>query len=143
MAHFAELDENNVVLRVHVVNDLDTQDENGNEVESVGIKFCEDTWGGRWIQTSYTSLIGKRVNPDTGEQIDAPAFRKNYAGPEMIYNEEHDLFMWPQPFPSWILDLDTGCWEAPVAHATDVPAGVGFEWNEETLSWDQVEVELP
>ena len=40
-------------------------------------------------------------------------------------------------------DPDSGCWEAPVAHATDVPAGVGFEWNEETLSWDQVEVELP
>ena len=87
--------------------------------------------------------MGKKRNPDTGEEYDIPGFRKNYAGIGMIYHEDHDLFAEEQPFPSWTLDTNTGAWMAPVAHATDVPAGVGFEWNEETLSWDQVEVEFP
>ena len=59
MAHFAELDENNVVKRVIVVDNKDTSDANGNEVESIGVAFCQKLLGGNWVQTSYNGNIRK------------------------------------------------------------------------------------
>lgn len=55
MAHFAEIDSDNVVLRVLVVNNEDMKDEDGNEVESIGAAYLERLFGGTWVQTSYNS----------------------------------------------------------------------------------------
>lgn len=117
MAHFAELDENNVVKRVIVVENKDCCDANGVEKEHIGAAHCEWLLGGRWVQTSYNGSM-----------------RKRYAGPGMTYNEELDAFISPQPFPSWVLNSETAAWEAP----TPKPEEGNWEWNEETTSWAEI-----
>ena len=121
MAHFAEIDENNVVTRVIVVANKDTADANGNEVESIGVAFCQRLLGGNWVQTSYHGNI-----------------RKNYAGIGYTYQADIDAFVPPQPYPSWVLNSDTAQWEAPVPMPTD---GKMYSWDEATQSW--VEVQAP
>ncbi len=109
MAHFAEVDENGVVLRVLVVPDAQ---------ESRGQEFLADDLGlgGTWVQTSYNASI-----------------RKNYAGIGYTYDADRDAFIAPQPYASWILNEDTCQWEAPVPYPTD---GVMYIWNEETTDWE-------
>jgi len=118
MAHFAELDENNVVKRVIVVANADTADANGNEVESIGVAFCQKLLGGNWKQTSYNGSI-----------------RKNYAGIGYAYHADIDAFVASQPYPSWVLDADAK-WQAPVPMPTD---GKMYSWDEASLSWVEVE----
>jgi len=118
MAHFAELDSNNVVLRVVVVDNKDTADANGVEKEHIGAAFCERLFGGTWKQTSYNGTI-----------------RKHYAGVGYAYNSVRDAFIPPQPYPSWALDDDAN-WQPPVAMPTD---GERYSWNESTQTWDAVE----
>jgi hypothetical protein len=119
MAHFAELDQNNVVLRVVVVDNKDTSDANGVEKESIGVAFLERIFGGTWKQTSYNGNL-----------------RKNYAGIGFNYREDIDAFVPPGPrYPSWTLNLETANWEAPVPYPTD---GKRYAWNEATLSWVEV-----
>ena len=125
MAHFAQLDENNVVTQVIVVGNKDCADANGVEKESIGIAFCERLLGGTWKQTSYNGNM-----------------RKNYAGIGYTYNADIDAFVPPKPFASWILDNDTAQWNAPVAMPED--AGTGeppkmYSWDEATTSWVAVE----
>jgi len=120
MAHFAEIDENNVVQRVIVVANKDTADANGNEVESIGVAFCQRLLSGNWKQTSYNGN-----------------FRKNYAGIGYTYRADIDAFVAPQPFPSWVLD-ENAQWQAPVPMPTD---GKMYSWDEATQSW--VEVAAP
>ena len=119
MAHFAELDANNVVLRVIVVGNKDTADATGVEKEHIGAAFCERLLGGRWVQTSYNNN-----------------FRKNYAGMGYTYDAQRDAFISPQPFLSWVINETTCQWQAPVAMPTD---GKMYSWNEATVSWDEVE----
>jgi hypothetical protein len=116
MAHFAELGENNVVLRVIVVDNKDTSDANGVEVEAIGAEFCRNLLGGTWKQTSYNGN-----------------FRKNYAGIGFTYDSGRDAFVPPQPYPSWTLNEDTCQWQAPVAYPSD---GQLYVWNEATTAWD-------
>ena len=115
MAHFAELDDNNVVEQVIVVHNNELLDEFGNESEQKGIDFCVNLFSGRWVQTSYNGTI-----------------RKNYAGTGYLYDPIRDAFIAPQPYPSWVLDEQTCLWESPVAYPTD---GLIYSWNEETTSW--------
>ena len=115
MAHFAELDSNNTVLRVIVVNNNDILDSNGQESEEVGINFCKGLFGGEWKQTSYNA-----------------SFRKNYAGIGYTYDSVLDAFIPPQPYPSWVLNQSTCLWEAPVPMPTD---GQLYSWDEATTSW--------
>ena len=118
MAHFAELDENNVVLRVNVVdNDITTTD--GVEVEQRGIDFLNGLYpdSGTWVQTSY--------NHNT---------RTRYAGIGYAYDPDADAFITPQPFPSWTLDEDTLDWEAPELMPDDADT-VMYVWDEGTTSW--------
>jgi len=117
VAHFAELDENNVVLRVIVVGNKDTADANGVEKEHIGAAFCERLFGGRWVQTSYN---GNK--------------RKNYAGIGYTYREDIDAFVAPKPYASWVLNIDAQ-WEAPVPMPTD---GKRYSWDEQNLSWAEV-----
>ena len=119
MAHFAELDENNIVQRVVVVKNGLLLDGAFQEDESKGIAFCQGLFGGTWKQTSYNA-----------------SFRKNFAGVGYTYDSGRDAFIAPQPYASWVLNETTCCWEAPVARPTD---GGPYVWNEETTSWDTVE----
>jgi len=115
MAHFCKLDENNVVQQVIVVANKDTADANGNEVESIGVAFCQNLLGGNWKQTSYNANI-----------------RKNYAGIGYRYDAAIDAFVPPQPYPSWVLNNATAQWVAPVPMPSD---GKMYTWNEATQSW--------
>jgi len=124
MAHFAQLDENNVVTQVIVVSNNELLDASGVEREEMGIGFCQRLFGGNWKQTSYNHN-----------------FRKRYAGIGYTYNAELDAFVPPKPFASWVLDNDEANWEAPTPMPSD--AGTGeppkmYTWNEETTSWDVV-----
>ena len=118
MAHFAELDENNVVKRVIVVGNADTSDAHGVEKEHIGAAFCERLLGGTWKQTSYNGNM-----------------RKRYAGIGFTYNAALDAFVPPKPFASWVLNNATADWEAPVAMPSDDKI---YTWNESTLSWDEI-----
>jgi hypothetical protein len=132
MAHWAELDSNNEVIRVLVG---DNNDPAGDE----GYQWLIDNLGGTWVKTSYNAVAGKRRNPETGEITEDPGFRKNYAGIGFTYNETLDAFIPPKPFNSWLLNEDTCLWDAPVAYPTD---GKLYAWNEEALNWVEVEVPL-
>lgn len=121
MAHFAELDQNNIVQRVIVVANKDTADANGVEKESIGVAFCERLLGGTWKQTSYNGNI-----------------RKNYAGVGFTYQADIDAFAPPQPYPSWVLNPNMAQWEAPVPKPDD---GKYYVWDEQTQSW--VETQFP
>jgi len=123
MAHFAELNENNEVLRVIVVANDVLLDEQGVEQESLGVAFCENLFGGTWKQTSYNGNFGK-----------------NFAGVGFTYDSGRNAFIPPKRFASWVLNETTCTWEAPVA--MPVSSGetrVMYTWNEETTSWDQVD----
>ena len=115
MAHFAEIDQNNVVLRVIVVENKDTSTPDGTEVESIGVAFCQRLFGGNWVKTSYNGNI-----------------RKNYAGIGFTYDSGRDAFIAPKPFNSWVLNENNCQWVAPVAMPED---GESYRWNEETGSW--------
>jgi hypothetical protein len=121
MAHFAKLDENNVVTQVIVVGNRDTSDANGVEKEHIGAAFCERLLGGTWKQTSYNGTM-----------------RKRYAGIGFTYNEDLDAFVPPKPHASWVLNNTTADWEAPVPMPTE--EGKTYVWNESAGSWDEVEV---
>ena len=114
MAHFAELDKDNVVLRVIVA---DTKE------------WCETNLGGTWVQTSYNTFGG--VNNREG----GVALHKNYAG--IGYSWDGIGFAAPQPYASWALNQDTYLWEAPVAYPND---GKFYEWNEDNQEWVEVPV---
>lgn len=115
MAHFAELDENNVVLRVIVVANKNTSDANGVEKEYIGQAFCERLLGGRWVQTSYHAN-----------------FRKNFAGPGCKYDPVLDAFIPPQPDPQCILDTETCTWNCPPKIPNDPNT---YVWDDELKSW--------
>jgi len=116
MAHFAEIDENNVVIQVIVVSN-DELLFDGIESESKGINFCKSLFGGTWVQTSYNNKI-----------------RKNFAGIGFTYDKNRDAFIPPKPYHSWILNEDTCKWEAPIPYPTD---GKLYEWNEADQKWDE------
>jgi hypothetical protein len=106
MAHWAEIDENNIVLRVTVG---DNNDPNGDE----GYQWLIDNLGGTWVKTSYNGNI-----------------RKQYAGIGFFYNAEADVFVAPQKFPSWVLNSNHD-WEPPIPK----PETGYWQWDEETISW--------
>jgi hypothetical protein len=122
MAHFAELDGNNIVLRVVVVNNSDITDPNGNESESIGQEFCHNLYGGRWIQTSYNSK-----------------FRIHFAGIGDTYNLEEDFFIPKKQYPSWIFNKEIKNWVPPIPYPEDE---LMYEWNEQTVSWKALTFEV-
>lgn len=128
MAHWAELDENNVVTRVLVG---DNNDPAGDE----GYQWLIDNLGGTWVKTSYNAIGGKRRNPDTGEMTEEPGFRKNYAGIGYSYDAGRDAFIPPKPFNSWTLNEDSCLWAPPIEYPTD---GKIYAWNEDIVNWEEV-----
>ena len=112
MAHFAEILEG-VVQRVIVVHNNELLVD-GVEVESKGAEFCTNLFGGEWVQTSYNAN-----------------FRKQYAGIGYSYDADLDIFITPQPYPSWTLDSNHD-WQPP----TPIPSTGGpYRWDEEALQW--------
>lgn len=111
MAHFAEIDSDNIVVRVLVVPD---------EAEDRGQDYLANDLGlgGTWVQTSYNARI-----------------RKNYAGEGFFFDEELDAFIPPKPFDSWLLNEETCQWKAPVDYPTD---GVMYQWNEINGDWEAI-----
>lgn len=117
-AFFAEIDENNLVLRVLVIPR--EQSERGQDYLANDLDL-----GGRWIQTCPKTL--HNIHSGGGTPL-----RKNYAGAEYTYDVERDAFIPPKPYPSWILDEQICDWTSPVPH----PTAFGFWiWDEESLSW--------
>ncbi len=108
MAHFAEINQDNIVVQVLVVPDSE---------EHRGQQYLADDLllGGTWIQTSYNGRI-----------------KKNYAGPGYTYDSTRDAFISPKPYISWVLNESTCRWEAPVPKPED---GKNYYWDETTLSW--------
>ena len=121
MAHFAEIDENNVVTRVLVVSD--DQQDRGHDFLSQDLGL-----GGTWLKTSYNTIAGEHKNGGT-------PFRKNYAGIGFTYDADRDAFIPPKPFDSWLLDENKCIWEAPIGMPTDDKI---YTWDEKTTSWKEV-----
>jgi hypothetical protein len=119
MAHFAEVNADNIVQRVIVVDNNDCKDAEGNESEAVGAAFCNTLLGGIWKQTSY--------NGNT---------RKNYAGIGYTFDEGRDAFIPPKPYSKWILNEDTCNWEAPIE--MPVEEGKFFTWNDNKGEWEEI-----
>jgi hypothetical protein len=116
MAHFAQI-ENGIVVNVIVVNNNELLVD-GVELESKGVEFCQSLFGGDWKQTSYNGTI-----------------RKQYAGVGYTYDVTADVFIAPQPYPSWSLDENYD-WQAPIDYPAD---GKLYSWDEANQVW----VELP
>ena len=126
MAHFAKLDENNIVTQVIVVANEDTTDTNGVEVEEIGVAFCKKLLGAEtnWKQTSYNNN-----------------FRVRYAGIGYSYNETLNAFIPPSPFPSWVLVEETADWVSPLGAAPtlteeQITSRSFYRWNEEAYQAD-------
>jgi len=138
MAHYAFLDENNIVTEVIVgVDENITQ----TDIDGTQVGGSSDAWETFYgslrnqscKRTSYNAWAGKKQDPETGEPTEEPAFRKNYAGVGFTYDLELDAFIPPKPFNSWILNEDTCLWYSPVPQPdTENP----YIWNEETISWE-------
>jgi len=122
MAHFAKV-ESDLVTQVIVA-------------EPEFFDTFVDTTPGEWLQTSYNTRGGVHYGQD-GEPDGGVALRKNYAGVGFTYDSTRDAFYAPQPYPSWTLNEDTCLWEAPVAYPDDDKM---YDWDEETTSWVEVNV---
>ena len=115
MAHFAELDENNVVTQVIV----------GVDEPLNGEAIYAETTGTVWKKTSYNTWAGEH-------SLGGTPFRKNYAGIGYTYDPDRDAFIPPQPFPSWTLNEQTCHWDSPVPMPTDEKR---YAWDEQTCQW--------
>jgi len=114
MAHYAYLDDNNIVVAVTVGKD-ETELINGLDTETY---YAQGT--------PYTV---KRTSYNNN-------YRKNYAGIGYTYDEARDAFIAPKPYESWLLDEETCRWEAPITYPTD---GLMYSWNESDLNWQAIE----
>lgn len=112
MSHFAEIDENNTVIRVIVA-----------EQDFIDSGVVGDP--SKWIQTSYNTSGGVH-------QLGGTPLRKNYAGPGYKYDAVRDAFIPPQPYESWVLNEDTCLWESPVPYPDD---GEKYIWEEALQQW--------
>jgi len=130
MAHFAKLDDNNIVLAVHALGNKETENSENVEDENIGIAYLTKIHKhSNWKQTSYNTTGGVH-------RLGGTPFRKNYAGKGYTYDEGRDAFIPPQNHPSWTLNETTCQWEAPVVEPDD---GKRYDWNEDNQSWDLIE----
>jgi hypothetical protein len=116
MAHFAKLNNKNIVEQVIVIDNNDIQNLEFPDSEPIGQQFIqslglEETW----IQTSYNGN-----------------FRKNYAGIGFVYDNDLDAFIPPQPYPSWVLDTTRGIWEPPIPYPVN---DNDYVWDEQLQQW--------
>lgn len=121
MAHFAEINEDNVVIRTIVINNDDA------DTEEAGKDFIANTLNlsGTWLKTSYNTVGGVHT-------LGGTPYRKNYGGVGTIYDPVNDAFIAVKPHESWILNPTTYLWEAPIPYPTD---GKRYVWSEPENSW--------
>jgi hypothetical protein len=144
VAHWAKLDESNIVSEVIVGN---------NNEPDEGYQWIIDNVGGTWIKTSYNSYGGKHwkseyedITLPDGEIVSVhsrvesgqPHLRYNFAGPGYLYDPIRDAFIPPKPYDSWLLNEEACLWESPVPYPND---GKSYIWNEENINWEEIVVE--
>lgn len=122
MAHFAKINNQNIVEQVIVVKNDVILKSDGTESELKGKQFLNSILGqAKWVQTSYNG-----------------SFRKNFAGVGYTYDIERDAFIEPKPFNSWTLNEDTCRWESPIPYPSD---GKLYTWNEDISNWEELIIE--
>lgn len=123
MAHFAKINDSNLVTDVIVIHNNELLDENNVEQESLGAAFAKTILGdGKYIQTSYND-----------------AFRNQFAGIGFTWDSDNDVFYEPSPYPSWVLDSNYN-WQAPVSRPQDSSYDHEWTWNEANQTWDSAEI---
>jgi len=137
MAHYALLNNQNIVTKVCTGKNEDETDTNIEIVyQNMFGKLCK--------RTSYNTKGGVHYDPDTNDnepsKDQSKAFRKNYAGIGYTYDETRDAFIPPKTFDSWTLNETSCLWEAPVAYPDD---GEMYIWNEEKIKWDLASEQTP
>ena len=118
MAHFAQLDENNIVVQVIV----------GVDEPHDGEAIYAQTTGKVWKKTSYNTVGGVHL-------LGGTPFRKNYAGIGFTYDAQRDAFIAPKPYASWILNEQTCQWNPPIQYPSDDKR---YVWDEQTTSWKEI-----
>jgi hypothetical protein len=145
MAHFAKLGANGKVIQVLTLNNSDMLNADGVEDESVGQQYLEthNNWPAQmWIQTSYNTSQNKHSSGD-----DSKAFRGNYAGIGMEWDEDNNIFWSKKPYASWVKDTTTATWKSPIGDAPALTAEQesqntadthrwGYQWDETNQSWN-------
>ena len=122
MAHFAQIDENNIVQQIIVVDNKNCENLEFPTSEPIGQKFISSIGlEGNWKQTSYNST-----------------FRKRYAGLNDVYDESRDAFIPEKPYASWSLNETSCLWKAPIERPDD---GKKYIWNEDVINWEEVIIE--
>jgi hypothetical protein len=122
MAHFAQLDENNIVIQVITA---------GDEYEETGEELYARIAGGVWKRTSYNTLMGSHM-------LGGTPFRKNYAGVGYLYDESRDAFIPPKTYDSWVFNEETCVWDAPIQYPSD---GGEYYWDESVLNWIPIPIQ--
>lgn len=119
MAHWAEIDSNNIVIQVTIG---DNNDSNGDE----GYQWLIDNLGGTWLKTSYNTIQGKHL-------LGGIPYRGNYAGVGYKYYPDIDAFMPPSDYPSWVIDVTNYTWVAPIPK----PDSGLWIWDEKAINWKE------
>lgn len=143
MAHFAKISEENEVITVLVINNKDVQNEQGEEVESVGKNFCQTTYNwpaNLWVQCSYNTKQGVH-------QLGGTPLRGNYPTTGWIWDSGDQIFLPPKPYTSWVKNISEARWQSPIGdepaitteQQTQNDAGTNYwyhEWNDADQQWD-------
>ena len=149
MAHFAKIDDNNVVLTVLTLDNKDMLNADGVEDERVGQQYLElhNNWPAEmWIQTSYNTYSNQH-------KLGGTPFRGNYAGIGCEWDEDNQIFWYKKPYPSWVKDTTTATWKSPIGDAPALTAEQEsqnaadshqwvYVWNEEGQSWDLTDTKV-
>ena len=124
MAHFAKINESNIVTQVVVVNDSD-----GNN-DTDGQNFLNNLFKTThtWKKTSYNTY-------GNTHRLGGTPYRKNFASVGFTYDSSRDAFIEPKPYNSWTLDETTCLWESPVAYPSD---GKSYDWDEDNRQWVEI-----
>ena len=145
MAHFAKIGMNGKVIQVLTMDNEEMKDADGNEVEAKGQEWLErhNNWPSQmWIQTSYNTSRNTHSSGDNTK-----AFRGNYAGIGMTWDEDNQIFWDKKPYPSWVKDTTTASWKSPIGDAPNLTAekqsqneagthNWHYVWNEDNQTWD-------
>ena len=121
MAHFAKINESNIVTQVVVVNDSD------GDNDTDGQNFLNNLFKTThtWKKTSYNTY-------GNTHRLGGTPYRKNFASVGFTYDSSRDAFIEPKPYNSWTLDETTCLWEPPVVYPSD---GKSYEWDEDNKQW--------
>ena len=128
MANFAKIGLDNKVIQVVYIDNMDTMDRNGDEIEAIGVAYLKRHFGHEtWVQTSFNTIGNTHLKGK------AP-FRGNYAQEGGTFDSDRNIFIPPVIYPSWVLN-ESFLWEPPVPKPDD---NLKYSWNEETTSWVEV-----